>query len=174
MADETKQVRDLFPAELRKRMTKVYNRRLAEIHGKSLMKVPDSDPPQISEDDAVKMAIDIMEKKLGYLAGSTIPEIGAMIACVFGATSTGFHFQSIMAPVSNRDMTPERQLKMTNEDLKARDEWTELRKHEVAEFSKIAEAYIATFGEAHKNPMGITVMIGEQITVDRGHYKKLY
>ena len=177
MENETKQARDLFPADLRKRMVKNYNKKLAEIQFLAVQskRVSKDDPvPTITEEDAVKMATAAIEKRLGLMAGSTLPEIASKLAVMFGTTGSAFQYEDLGPTIPNKEMTKEKRLVMNKKEADARAIWNQKRKEEIAEFSVVAREYIYGFGQEIKDPLGITIRVGEQITVDRGHYKKLY
>lgn len=142
---------------------------------------------QYKPDEVKKMISERIEKLMLRPGGITPPEAGAAIANVFGTAPLHFSFDR-NRPFTQEEMETYNAIGLTgaamvkrlgmirmNERKKAKAVWDEARRNDVAIFRQYFTAYLQEeHGEHKENKLGVKVAVGDVVTIERGHYKRLY
>lgn len=158
-------------------ITTNYNNRMKKIHlrAQRMEKIPvDQNFKGFKKEEVEQLIIEAIDKRL--MKGTTAREAGADLANRFGKVEPLFTFDSNVGAIKDNSIRKQKQLQKNKERLEKKKKWQQERLAEVYFFTAIFRGYLSEYiGEHKTNQMGISIMVGDSIKIDKNmHYKRVY
>jgi len=146
------------------------------------------DPAGTYKKEEVEQQInELIESLMDKTGGMTAKEIGGKLANIFGKVPLHFSFDG-HRPFTQGEKQKHNLMGHSDKELrkalnkirgqehkKAKAEWDVARRGEISLFRQYFALYLQeTRGDHLKNEMGVIVGIGQDISYEKGHYKKIF